>query len=247
MCLCKAAAVHFVISTRCPLIRPSGHNWKKNPDCVGILEIDRSRYIKVFSFFGGEKTQTLAHLRLTAVTCYSLIVKRINIHTQWMPGAELIVKSSMCSPALFHTQLPSLSPLPHERAECWHRLHWEMVETVRVSSNYKTTAAKVWQLVVWHFAFPSLLKRNIKYLYVSQRIILPSAINIFWLIIMAHWVQHLLQCAPSIIHDAIINTLCLATISAFALRNVFIITSRCWFGKCWKLVLKSSRIYGQSN
>lgn len=32
---------------------------------------------------------------------------------------------------------------------------------------------------------------------------------------------------PSIIHDVIISTLCLATITAFALGNMFIITSRC--------------------
>lgn len=40
----------------------------------------------------------------------------------------------------------------------------------------------------------------------------------------------------SIIHYAIIHTLHLATITEFALGSMFIITSRCWFGKCceWK-------------
>lgn len=57
----------------------------------------------------------------------------------------------MRGPTLLNTQFPSLSALLHESAEPWQRLHWEIVGAVRLSSNYKTTAAK--SLTVSSLAF----------------------------------------------------------------------------------------------
>lgn len=149
MCLCNTTLVHFVISTRCPLICPSCHNCNKKKS-----QFSRdfgNRLLLCFLSRGKRNTKFGFHLLMTTlphkyvhkgswfIIPNYLIVKRINTLMHLTPSTELMLNSSMCSPTLLYAQFPSLSALLHERAKCWQRLHWD-ITTVRASSNYKTTA-----------------------------------------------------------------------------------------------------------
>lgn len=116
----------------------------------------------------------------------------------------------MCSLTLFYTQFPSLSPLFHETAKSWHRLHWEIrqLELPLITRQQRQKFDSQW-FGILHFHHYCNETLNIYHIRVRGESFCPVSLR-FWLIIMAHWVQHLLQCVTiplSIIHYVIISTL----------------------------------------
>ena len=174
MCLYKTTAVHFVISTRCPLICPSGRDCNRKKSILWGFLVKKKKKKRLLllhkSVFlsRGKKNQlwqkttfleTCAHKGLRTLQLgllfLLLIVRRIK-HSHWMDARRWINgTSSMCRPALFYTQFPSLSPLLHESAKRWQRQHWEIRQS-ELPLITRQRRRKFWQLAVWHFAFPSL-------------------------------------------------------------------------------------------
>lgn len=109
---------------------------------------------------------------------------------------ELMLNLSMYSPT--HTiPFPSLFL---ERAKCWQRLHWEIrprqLELPLITRRPQQKFDSQWFGILHshHYCNETL---NIYHTRVRGESFCPVSLR-FWLIIAAHWVQHLLRCATDL-------------------------------------------------